>query len=180
MSDGLIPRRYAKALFKLSEETGTSSSVYDEMKVVIESFEQNSDLAKMIANPFLPDADKSRLLLAAAGDRMEDLYKGFVRLVINKRRTPWIEQMAYCYRDIYREKYNISQVCITTAVALPEAEMKRIRGLVEKSFRNTTLEFAEKVDKDIIGGFVIDVDSVRMDASLRNEIENLRLTLLSK
>lgn len=180
MSDGLIPRRYAKALFKLTEENGVSAAVYDEMKNVIDSFEQNPELVKMIANPFLPDSDKTRLLLAAAGDKLEEFYKSFVRLVIEKRRTPWMEQMAFCYRDIYREKFNISRVCITTAVELPEAEMKRIRGLVEKSFKDTTLEFTEKVDKDIIGGFVIDVDSVRMDASLRNEIENLRLTLLSK
>lgn len=180
MSDGLIPRRYAKALFKLTEENKASGAVYAEMKTVVDSFQQNPELAKMIANPFLPDADKTRLLHAAAGKDLEDFYKGFVRLVISKNRTPWIEQMAYCYRDIYREKYNISRVCITTAAELPEAEMKRIRSLVEKSFKDTTLEFTEKVNKDIIGGFVIDVDSVRMDASLRNEIENLRLTLLSK
>ena len=180
MSDGLIPRRYAKALFKLTEENGASAIVYDEMKTVISSFEDNPELAKMIANPFLPDSDKSKLLIAAAGDKVDEFYKSFIRLVIEKRRTPWIEQMAFCYRDIYREKYNISQVCITTAVELPEKEMERIKELVKKSFSGTTLEFTQKTDKDIIGGFVIDVDSVRMDASLRNEIENLRLTLLSK
>ncbi len=180
MSEGLIPRRYAKALFKLTEENRASADVYDEMKTVVESFQQNPDLAKMIANPFLPDSDKTRLLYAAAGKKLEDFYKGFVRLVISKNRTPWMEQMAYCYRDIYRERYNISRVCITTAVDLPEAEMNRLRALVEKSFKNTTLEFSYNINKDIIGGFVIDVDSVRMDASLRNEIENLRLNLLSK
>lgn len=180
MSDGLIPRRYAKALFKLTEEKGVSTEVYEEMKTVIDSFRNNPELAKNIANPFLPAADKTRLLIAAAGANLEDYYKGFVRLVIDKKRTPWLEQMAYCYRDIYREKYGIAQVLITTAVSLPDAEMKRIRSLVEKSFPKIKLEFTEKVDKDIIGGFVIDVDSVRMDASLRNEIENLRLTLLSK
>ena len=180
MSDGLIPRRYAKALFKLTEEQGKSAAVYDEMKSVIDSFEQNPELAKMVANPFVSHEDKTKLLEAAAGNHLEEFYKSFVRLVIEKRRTPWMEQMALCYRDIYRQHYNISQVRITTATQMPEQEMGRIRDLVKSSFEGTTLEFAEKVDPDIIGGFVIDVDSVRMDASLRNELENLRLTLLSK
>lgn len=180
MSDGLIPRRYAKALFKFTEERGCSGAVYEEMKTVIDAFESNPQLGKMMGNPFMSDEDKSRLLLAAAGDSLEDSYRGFVRLVIEKRRTPWMEQMALCYRDIYREKNNISRAVITTAVKLPGAEMKRLQDLVRGSFKGTTLEFTEKVDSDIIGGFVIDVDSVRMDSSLRNEIENIRLTLLSK
>lgn len=180
MSDGLIPRRYAKALFKFTQEQGSSDAVYEEMKNVIESFEKNAGLGKMMENPFLSDADKTKLLLAAAGSGLEDSYKGFIRLILDKKRTPWMEQMALCYRDIYRETFGIAQVRITTAATLGEAEMKRIRSLVEKSFKGITLEFTQKVDPDLIGGFVIDVDSVRMDASIRNEIENLRLTLLSK
>lgn len=180
MNDGLIPRRYSKALFKYTEEKGCSGVVYEEMKAVADSFEASRELTKMMNNPFLSDADKERLLLAAAGPKLEDAYRAFVRLVISKRRTPWMAQMALCYRDIYREHFNISRVTVTTATSLDDAEMKRIRSLVENSFKGTVLEFSQKVDSDLIGGFVIDVDSVRMDASLRNEIENLRLTLLSK
>lgn len=180
MSDGLIPRRYARALFKLTEERECSDSVYEEMKNVINSFEQNSELGKMISNPFMSDDDKSRLMIAAAGAKPNAVFCDFVRLVITKKRASWMEQMALCYRDIYREKFNISRVRITTAARLPEVEMNRLRSLVSNSFKETKLEFVERIDADIIGGFVIDVDSLRMDSSLRNELENLRLTLLSK
>lgn len=180
MSDGLIPRRYAKALFKLTQERNCSAQVYEEMKVVVDSFEKNPELGKMMDNPFLPDSDKTRVLLAAAGDKAEDSFKGFIRLVLDKNRGPWMKQMALCYRDIYRDAYGISQVKITSAAKLGDAELIRIHALVEKSFKGVKLEFTESVDPDLIGGFVIDVDSLRMDASIRNEIENLRLTLLSK
>jgi F-type H+-transporting ATPase subunit delta len=70
-------------------------------------------------------------------------------------------------------------VKITTAAPLGKTEMDRLRGLVQKAFPNRTLEFSEQTNPDLIGGFVLDVDSVRMDASLSNEIEQLRQNLLS-
>ena len=51
--------------------------------------------------------------------------------------------------------------------------------LIENSFPGRTLEFSERIDASIIGGFIVDVDHVRMDASISNEIEKLRLKLLS-
>ncbi|MDE6865782.1 MAG: F0F1 ATP synthase subunit delta, partial [Muribaculaceae bacterium] len=50
--------------------------------------------------------------------------------------------------------------------------------VVEKSFKDTTFEYSEAVDPEIIGGFIIDVDSVRMDASISNELEQLRHNLI--
>ena len=42
-----------------------------------------------------------------------------------------------------------------------------------------TLEQSFKVDKDLIGGFTINVDGQVLDASVKNELSKLRLKLLS-
>ncbi len=84
----------------------------------------------------------------------------------------------YAYRDIYRKENHISQAQVTTASALPDEQMEKLRKLVASSFKGEKLEFSEKVDPELIGGFIIDVDSVRMDASISNELEQLRQTLL--
>ena len=58
--------------------------------------------------------------------------------------------------------------------------MDKLRAMVEKAFPGTKLEYSYRVDPELIGGFVIDVDDARMDASISNEIEQLRLTLITK
>lgn len=179
MDSGLIPRRYAKALYKFASAHGNTAEVYDEMKEVVTAFEKNPRLLKVLSNPFVSRQDKEALLKAAAGDKVENDYLGFIKLVMDMRRESFMQQMALAYRDIYRDVNKISQVKITTAVALPEKEMNKLRDLVSASFKDTTLEFSEDINPDIIGGFVIDVDDVRMDASVSNEIEQLRLNLLS-
>lgn len=179
MNGGLIPSRYAKALFKFAQQQGTTEKVYEEMKSVIAAFEANPDFNKVLANPFISNDDKKKLLLSAAGPDSDNSYKGFVRLIVDNRREMYAYEMALAYRDIYRKINNISQVTIITAVKMPDEEIAKLKDLVQKSFTGHTLEYAYKVEPEIIGGFVIDVDSVRMDASINNELEQIRLTLLS-
>lgn len=179
MNGGLIPKRYAKALYKFALMQGNAPQVYDEMKSVVSAFESNPDFGKVLANPFVDASDKSKLLISAAGASLEDAYKGFVRLILDNNREMYAHEMALAYRDLYRKANNISMVNITTAVKLDKAEMDKLMALVQKSFAGHTLEYSYMVNPEIIGGFVIDVDSVRMDASISNELEQLRLTLLN-
>ena len=178
MDNGLIPRRYAKALYKFAQEKGETERIYDLSKRVIEAFKANPDLQKVLSNPFVEDADKEQLLLTAAGEK-DEIFKQFVLLIISQKRVEYARAMMLAYCDIYRKENNILQVKITTAVKLDDARMKKLRNLVTEAFKGSRLEFTEAVDPSLIGGFVIDVDSVRMDASLSHELEQLRQTLLS-
>lgn len=179
MNGGLIPRRYAKALYKFALQEGSDRRVYEEMKSVVSAFKSNPDLDKVLANPFICNDDKRNLLLAAAGEGAGNAYRGFVRLVLENRREMFAYEMALSYLDIYREAHGISMVRIATAVEMPQVELDKLKALAQKSFMGRTLEFTYEVVPDIIGGFVIDVDSVRMDTSISNELEQLRLTLLN-
>ena len=166
------------ALYKYAVDTKKTKEVYAEMKTVIASFRANPGLEKVLSNPFVKGDDKRTLLLAAAGKPGED-YTRFVSLILDHRREEFAYLMALAYRDIYRKENKISQVKITTAVKLADTEMAKLREVVERSFKGVTFEYEYAVDPDLIGGFMIDVDSTRMDASLSGELEQLRQNLSS-
>ena len=178
MDNGLIPHRYAKALYKYASENGKTEEIYNLMKRVIKSFVDNPGMQETLSNPFVTSQDKEKLLLTAAGDEADNAYDRFIKLIIGHNRTDFAYEMMLAYRDIYRKEKNIMQVNITTASVLPQEQMQKLRDLVNKAFKGSILEFSESVNPDLIGGFVIDVDSVRMDASISNELEQLRQTLL--
>ncbi len=179
MNGGLIPSRYAKALYKFAQEHGATGKVYEEMQHVVQAFETNAELSSTLSNPYVSAPDKGKLLLIAAGRDASDDFKGFVRLILDNKRESYAYEMALAYRDLYRRANGISIVKITSAMQLPENELTKLRKLIENSFPGRTLEFSERIDASIIGGFIVDVDHVRMDASISNEIEKLRLKLLS-
>ena len=177
MISGLIPHRYARALYKFAGESNNCQTVYAEMKNVIDAFRSNSQLEKVLSNPFVDREDKKTLLLSAAGKTPGEDYKRFVSLILDHRREEFAYLMALAYRDIYRKENNISQVTVTTAAELPQSEISKLKALVERSFPQRTFEYQYAVNPDLIGGFVIDVDSTRMDASISSELEQLRQNL---
>ncbi len=178
MDNGLIPYRYAKALYKFALEQNRTKEVYDIAKQVAAVFDSHPDMQKVLSNPFVKESDKSGVLIAAAGKSSDDAYERFVKLIVEHHREAYARLMMLAYCDIYRKANHILQAKITTSAPLEEKLRSRLRKLVEDSFKNSSIEFSESIDKDLIGGFVIDVDSVRMDASVSNELEQLRQTLL--
>ncbi len=178
MNEGLIPQRYAKALYKLAVERGNADKVYLEMKTVADSFAANPGLQKILANPFVKRDDKEQLLITAAGDQVEDDYRSFVKLILDRKRAEYAQLMALAYCDLYRKEHKIARVKIITATKLDDSMLQKLREVVTKAYPGMTLEFSYDVDPELIGGFVIDVDGQRLNASISNEIEQLRLKLL--
>ena len=86
--------------------------------------------------------------------------------------------IAHSFVTLYRKERNIRSVHVVSAAPLDPETEQRIRSLVERHLNGATMEFTTDVDPDIIGGFIVTVDNERLDASLRNSLKELRLSLL--
>ena len=90
-----------------------------------------------------------------------------------------MRDIALAYLSLYRKANNIYLVNVVTAAELPDEEVDRLRRLVEKHLGGASMEFSQSIDPELIGGFVININSERLDASVSNELKQLRLKLLS-
>lgn len=180
MNQGLIPRRYAKALYLLAAEKGQTAQVYDAMNRLAAAFADEKDLHKALANPHVDAADKLSLVSAACGHEAEALVTDMVRLLERNRRMEFLRDIALAYVAIYRSENHIYRVDITSAMPLQPEELKRIQSLVHKHLpAGSTAEFNEAVNPDLIGGFSVSIDNELLDASVAAEFKQLRLKLLS-
>lgn len=178
MNEGLIPSRYAKALYKYAQEHHVAAPIYEEMKRLDAAFATHTELSKALSNPALSAADKVRVLSSAFGEKPDDYLLRFVQLVIRNRRETFARAIALAYQDIYRRANHIARVTITTAVALDKEVLDRIGDLMKKQ-TDKTLEFVYEIDPSIIGGFILRVDSMQLEASVNSELKKLRLKLLN-
>ncbi len=180
MNEGLIPRRYAKALFKFALEKGQQERIYSLMHPLEEAFAKQQGLQQTIANPFVADADKRSLLMTASGATpQDDCFADFLSLLFANNRIQAVRSIALAYMSIYRKTNNICRVEVVSAAEIPQSEENRLRRLIERQLDGGTMEYARRVDPDLIGGFVVNIDSQRLDASIKNELKQLRLKLLS-
>lgn len=180
MDQGLLPRRYAKAFYKYALEKDYAKRAYDLMNNLDSSFDQNPSMAQVIANPYVEDSKKVALLITAAGaDKDKDLpLNDFYKLLVKNHRLDQIHAIALDYAKLYRKANNIYNVNIESASELDSADADRIKDMIYRHLGDAKVQYTFKVTPDLIGGFVVTIDSERLDASVRNELEQLRLNLL--
>lgn len=180
MNEGLIPRRYAKALFKVAVERKVDDRVYSLMQTLVSSFDATPGLQTMVSNPFVALNEKDRIITIAAGATDADsTFADFLKLLAQNKRTDMLRAIAMAYIDIYRQEHNIRKVEVVSAAPLDPAVLKRIRSLVESHLHGAIMEFSTTVDPSLIGGFVINVDNERLDASISHQLKELRQSLLN-
>ena len=180
MNDGLIARRYAKAFLKYAVENNAAEQAYGQMRQLDEAYAAEAKLKKAVGNRFIPVADKQRLLLAAAGAKPGDCLAKFIKLVTSHNREGFMREMSKAYQDLYREANDIAQIEIVTATEMPAATLKRITDVVKSQLVRKKIEETHRIDPSLLGGFIVRIDTVQLDASIKNELKKLRLKLLKR
>ena len=180
MNQGLIPSRYAKALFEYASEKGADERIYQLMQTLEHSFETESSMQQAVANPFVPAPDKVKLLTSAAGATPKDeVYARFMQLLVENNRLDAARDIALAYMKIYRSEHRIFLVTVTSAAPMGASEEDRLKALIERHLDGGTMEYHHRVDPALIGGFTVTINNEKLDASVADELKQLRLKLLS-
>ena len=177
MDIGVISVRYARALLQSALTAKLEDTVYGEMQVLAKSFVEVPLLRQAIDNPMLSKEKKQALLITAlGGEKVSALSKSFVDVVLKEDRENMIQFMANSYVTLYRKQKNVIRGKLTTAVAVSAATEQKMRKMVEGK-TNGTVEFETEVNPDIIGGYILEYDTYRMDTSVRTKLNNILNTL---
>ena len=130
----------------------------------------------MLRNPQLEPRVKVAVLDDLLGGS-DDLVRNFLRLVAEKGRSAQIEEIAGEFDRLMAVEERRLNVELTTARALSEDEARDLLKQIEKA-SGRTVEATRKVDPNLIGGFVLQAGSMRVDASVRGRLEGLRQELV--
>lgn len=176
MDLGVISVRYARALLKCATKQKQEAEIYAEMESLMESYIHFPLLRQTLDNPLLDNKNKINLLETACGEAPSDLTRRFFQLVLKEGRIGALQFMAASYITLYRQEKNIIFGKITTAVAVSKDTEDKLRKLIEDKTHGT-VEFNTEVDSEILGGFILEYDTFRMDTSVRTELKEVLTTL---
>ena len=176
MDIGVISVRYARALLKSATDAKIEDAVYTEMQQLAKSYVEVPQLRFTIDNPMLSKDKKETLLLTAVGKQPSALTKVFIQLVLKEDRENVMQFIANSYVTLYRQQKNVIRGRLITAAAVTPAIEQKMRQMVE-SKTNGTVEFETEVNPDIIGGFILEYDTYRLDASVKSKLKSILQTL---
>ena len=172
MLDTKVAKRYAKSLIGLSRERGVLDAVGDDMKLLATVCEDNHEFTVLMNSPIINSDKKLSILNKVFEGKMNKLSLAFFEILTTKGREPHLEVIAKEFVNQYKEEKGIQTAIITSAVGLDE----KLRGEVYKVIKESAkseIELVEKVDKDLIGGFVLRMGDKQFDASIASELRKL-------
>lgn len=179
MDLGIISSRYARALLKYAIEKGEITVAYQAMVSLSLSFMHVDSLRETLQNPILSPEKKLTILKIASGNAKSVCIHQFFKLVIDKKRVDIIQYIAQSFIEAYRRENHLIHSQLTVVSKPDETLKKRLEALVRQK-TNSEVEFEVKVDPSIIGGFILEYDTYRLDASIQGQLHQIKKQLSEK
>jgi F-type H+-transporting ATPase subunit delta len=176
MSQALtLARPYARAAFSLARE-GNALAGWSDALGFAARVAADPRVAALLGNPALTVADAVTLLTPPQVAIEGETFARFLALLADNRRLAALPEIAGLFDELRFEAERVVKARITSATALPAAELATIKAALVKRFgREVDVETA--VDESLIGGAVIDAGDVVIDGSLRGKLGRLQAAL---
>lgn len=182
MSDGTISVRYAKALIKFAMEQKSTDRVYAEMQSLRDVLMGVPELKSAICNPTLAEEVKLSLIKTSITNGesiLSESTESFLKLVLKHGREDVLPLMAVSYISMYRAQNGILFTKLITATPINMHTVKRFEDIVH-GLHKGTIEWGQTVDPEIEGGFILQINDKRLDASIAAQIRKVKKELIDK
>ena len=167
-------RSYAKALFELAQERGQTDAVTSELASVVEMVESDPALRQFLGQPGVAPAVK-RSVADELAQRLgiSKLTRDFVALVAERGRGDQLADIAEAYRADVDAAAGRVRAHVRSAVALTESERTALATRLGAAVGKTVV-VEERVDRDLLGGFVAEVGGLVADGSLDGQLARIK------
>jgi len=173
MKETRVASRYAKSLLDLALEQGNLEQAKNDMKFVLDTCKANKDFVLFLNNPIIKTDKKLSVLKEIFGNELHKISYSFLEIITRKKREEHIETIAEEFLNQYKTHKKILTAVITTAAGLDERLKKKVLEIVDNSAKSE-IELIEKQNKNLIGGFVLQLGDKQIDSSIAGKITRLR------
>jgi len=172
MSNSRAAIRYAKAILDLAVENKATDAVEKDMRSIVETIADSSELREMLASPVIKGSDKKQAL-ASIFSGGHAISEGLIGMLVDNKRVSLLNEVAEKYIILNEQLKGEGVAFVTTAVPLTADLEKKILKQVESMTGNKVV-LENKIDESIVGGFILRVGDLQYDASISNKLNNLK------
>jgi len=172
-----VAPRYAKALLELAIDGDQVTAIRNNMIDVLSAIKQSHDLQLLVASPIVR-WDKKIAVFRAVFSHFEEMSIQFIELITKKRREYLLPEIAQAYQYQVNQYLGITPVTIVSATTLDEATREAIIEKI-RHYVSGTVEITQTIDPELLGGFLIQMNGKQIDASVANQLNQLKQQLAS-
>ncbi len=173
--DSQVARRYAKSLLDFAIERNELDAVAADMALIANTCQSSRDLVVMLKSPIIKTEKKVAVINKVFSGEIGSASVNFINVVAKGKREMLLPEIAIAFTTLYRSHKGIVSAEITSAIPLSELEREKAKSIVAGLGKE--VELTEKIDKSIIGGFIIRVGDKQYDASVASRLSDVKQAL---
>lgn len=173
MISSKITKRYAKSLIELSIESDQLLECYNDLVLVNKVCSENNDFILMLKSPIIGTDKKLAIIKSIFTNQLSKLTLSFIEIITKKKRESLLSSISKNFMELYKKHNKIISANVITSVPLDESLREKIILLVQKN-TNFEVELKETINKEIIGGSIINIGDYQLDNSVKTQLINLK------
>jgi F-type H+-transporting ATPase subunit delta len=176
MNDSKISVRYSRALFQSALEKKILDKVNQDM-ILISQICKTPETKEFLLSPIIIPSKKSSIFHKMLEDNVEKITLAIIDLMVKNGRESYLPAVARVFIHETLKYKGITESVLTTAVKVDAKVKKQMTDLISEVY-STKVELEEKIDPEIIGGFILRINDNYIDASIRNKLRKIKKELL--
>ena len=166
-------KSYSQALYELASEEKKLSDVEEHVVSIINLISQSEDFNSLIKDPTNKQDDQiNSINIIFERFNLNSLLKKFLNFLVMKRRFFYVEKILKDFVMICSKNRGEISAKLTVAKELNENEINKIKDELSQNFgSNVKLNYT--YDPDLIGGLIMQVESVMIDTSIKNKLQKI-------
>jgi len=170
--------RYSRALFEIAKEAGELEKIELDITTFKSLIENNKDLGNFVKNPTQSITNQNNILILLSEKlNFTKNLKNFFLLLIQKRRIFFVSKIIDSFLKLCLRKRGELKASLISSKELSELELENISKDLSISM-GSTIKFDYKIDKDLIGGFKLQLGSFMIDTSIKNKLKKFEQKML--
>lgn len=165
--------RYATALFELVKEQNLVDKAYSDLTMIFNVHRESRELRRMLSSPIVSPVKKQQVIRALFEGQVCKTVLEFMLILTSCGREMHIGSIAEDFIQLYKDHNGIKVAYLTTAIPADDKTKARVIEILH-AHTGKDIELIEKVNPNIIGGFVLTFDDYQIDSSLSNKLNELR------
>lgn len=168
-----IGKEYGTALFMLATEESERESYAAALEGLKQAFSDDPEYLALLSSPSIPLGERVAIIDEAFGSTLPEHILSYLKLLCEKGRISHFTESVEEYTALLHASQEIATAKVTSAVALTEAEKKKLIGSLE-AMKKCKVQAEYFVDSTLLGGLIVEVDGKVMDGSLRHRLHEVK------
>lgn len=174
MQNPRLAERYAKSLIDFSTEINELNSVHDDMVLLQSICNKSREFVLVLHSPIINADKKYKIIMAVTGGKISKITQTFIKLLASKNREANLPQIISSFITQFNRIMGIHRVRLTTATPVSEAIKDSFIQKIKSSSDIEKIELETKVNENLIGGFVLEMDGKLIDASILRDLNDVK------